>query len=269
MPTRSRAADLPGGVRLPYAEHGDPLGPPVLMLHGWSDSWRSFEGVLEHMPADVRALALTLRGHAGTTGPDRHALEDLSADVVAFLDLLGIDAAVIAGHSMGTIVAQRVAIDDPGRVAGLVLMGGQPTFAVPHLDDLYAAVAGLTDPVDVGFIREFQESTVVRPVAPGLINMAVAESLFLTAATWRRLMDGVLRVDQSADLESIAAPTLVIAGEDDDVAPLAHAWQLAAAIPHSRLSIHDDAGHAMHWEDPRRVAAEIAAFTREQAAVAA
>jgi pimeloyl-ACP methyl ester carboxylesterase len=68
--------------------------------------------------------------------------------VVAFLEALGIASAVLVGHSMGTIVAERVAIDHPGRVAGLVLLGGRPEFAGPDVEDVFAAVAGLTDPVD-------------------------------------------------------------------------------------------------------------------------
>jgi non-heme chloroperoxidase len=259
----------PGGVRLPYAEHGDPSGIPVVMLHGWSDSWRSFEGVLPHLPASIRALAVTLRGHADTTGAQSHTISDMSADFAAFLDAVGVESAVIAGHSMGSIVAERVAIDHPARVAGLVLMGARPTFDRPNMDELYAAVEELTDPVDRVFIREFQESTIARPVAPGLIDMAVAESQKLTADTWREIMDGVIRVDLSAELPSIAAPTLVIAGECDEVAPLGDGGTLAALIPGSRLAIYDDAGHAMHWEEPARVAADVAAFAREVAAVAA
>jgi non-heme chloroperoxidase len=269
MSIHVRTAELPGGVRLPYAEHGDPSGIPVVMLHGWSDSWRSFEGVLPHLPASIRALAVTLRGHADTTGAHSHTISDMSADVTAFLDAVGVGAAVIAGHSMGSIVAERVAIDHPERVAGLVLMGARPTFDRPNLHELYGAVAELTDPVDPVFIREFQESTIARSVAPGLIDMAVSESQKLTADAWRELMDGVLRVDFSAELPSIAAPTLVIAGEYDDVAPLGDAGELAALIPGARLAIYDDAGHAMHWEDPARVAADMAAFARDSAAVAA
>jgi non-heme chloroperoxidase len=264
-----RDAELPDGVRLPYAGHGDPAGIPVLLLHGWSDSWRSFEGVLPALPASIRALALTLRGHGDATGARSHTIADMSADVVAFLDALDIDSAVIVGHSMGSIVAERVAIDHPARVAGLVLMGARPTFDRPNMDELYAAVAELTDPVDPVFIREFQESTIARPVAPGLIDMAVSESQKLTADTWRELMDGVIRADLSAELPSIAAPTLVIAGECDEVAPLGDGGSLAALIPGSRLAIYDDAGHAMHWEEPARVAADVAAFAREVTAVAA
>jgi len=268
MSIRIRVAELPGGVHLPYAEHGDPTGTPVLMLHGWSDSWRSFEGVMPHLPTSIRALALTLRGHADTSGPESHTISDTSADVAAFLDAVGVESAVIAGHSMGSIVAQRVALDHPDRVAGLVLMGARPTFDRPNLHELFAAVAELTDPVDPVFIRDFQESTVVQPVAPGLIDMAVSESQKLTADVWRQLMDGVIRVDLSAELPSIAVPTLVIAGECDDVAPLGDAGEVAALIPGARLAIYDDAGHAMHWEDPARVAGDMAAFARDSAAVA-
>jgi non-heme chloroperoxidase len=268
MSIHVRTAELPGGVRLPYGEHGDPSGIPAVMLHGWSDSWRSFEGVLPHLPASIRALAVTLRGHADTTGAQSHTISDMSADFAAFLDAVGVESAVIAGHSMGSIVAERVALDHPERVAGLVLMGARPTFDRPNLHELFAAVAKLTDPVDPVFLREFQESTIARPVAPGLIDMAVSESQKLTADVWRELRDGVIRVDFSAELPSIAAPTLVIAGEYDDVAPLGDAGELAALIPGARLAIYDDAGHAMHWEDPARVAGDLAAFARDSAAVA-
>jgi len=269
MTIQIRDAALPSGVRLPYAENGDPDGLPVLMLPGWSDSWRSFEGVMPHLPTSIRALALTLPGHGDATGPERHDVRDMSEDVVAFLVLLGIETAVIAGHSMGTIVAQRVAIDHPGRVAGLVLLGARPTFAAPNMEELYAAVEALSDPVDEGFIREFQESTVLHPVAPGLIDTAVAESAKLTARTWHGTLAGVLKADFSGDLPLIGAPTLIVAGERDDISPPADARRLRALIPGARLVVHRDAGHAMHWEDPRFENPGDYLFAAEAAAVAA
>jgi non-heme chloroperoxidase len=265
MSTRTRHT----GVRLPYVDHGDRSGTPVVMLHGWSDSWRSFEGVLPQLPSSIRALAVTLRGHGDAPRPEGYALADVGGDVVALLDDLGIESAVILGHSMGTIVAERIAIDHPDRVAGLVLMGARPTFAVPDMGELYEAVATLSDPVDPGFIREFQESTVVRPVAPGLIDTAVAESRKLPARVWQRLMDETMRVDFSAELGSIAAPTLIVAGERDDIAPPADAEALRSTIPGARLVVYEDAGHAMHWEDPARVAADLASFVRDLAAITA
>lgn len=269
MSTRIRSAELSTGVRLPYVDHGDQSGRPVVMLHGLSDSWRSFEGVLPHLPSSIRALAVTLRGHGDATRPEGYALHDVGDDVVALLDELGIESAVIMGHSMGTIVAERIAIDHPDRVDGLVLMGARPTFAVPDMDELHEAVSMLTDPVDPGFIREFQESTIVRPVAPGLVDMVVAESSKLPARVWQRLMRDTVLVDFSAELGSIAAPTLIVAGERDDFAPPEAAEALRSAIPGARLVSYAAAGHAMHWEDPARVAAEMTSFVTDLAVVTA
>lgn len=56
---------LSSGIELPYAEQGDPAGVPVVFVHGVTDAWRSFEGVLPHLPASSHAFALTQRGHGG------------------------------------------------------------------------------------------------------------------------------------------------------------------------------------------------------------
>jgi len=260
MPISLNSVDLPTGVRLQYAEHGDPAGMPVLMLHGWSDSWRSFEPVLPHLPASIRAISVTQRGHGDSSKPESgYALEDFTADVVALLDALEIDRAIVAGHSMGSLFAQRVAIDHPERVAGLVLMGSQRTFEVPQLQELYEYVAQMTDPVDPVFIREFQESTIARAIPEGMIDWVVAESQKLTARVWQGSM-GALRTDFSAETGKIAAPTLIVAGERDEVSPPDAAEALAAAIPGARLLMYADAGHAMHWEEPACFAADVVAF---------
>jgi non-heme chloroperoxidase len=82
-------------------------------------------------------------------------------------------------------------------------------------------------------------------------------------------MDETMRVDFSAELGSIAAPTLIVAGERDDIAPLADAEALRSTIPGARLVVYEDAGHAMHWEEPARVAADLASFARDLAAITA
>ena len=64
-----RIAELPDGLRLPYVERGDPAGIPVVFLHGITDSWRSFQLVLPHLPPSIRALALTQRGHGDASRP--------------------------------------------------------------------------------------------------------------------------------------------------------------------------------------------------------
>ncbi|MEO7221945.1 MAG: alpha/beta fold hydrolase, partial [Devosia sp.] len=61
---------LPSGVTLTYVDQGDREAPVVVLLHGLTDSWRSFERVLRHMPASVRAVAVSQRGHGDSDKPE-------------------------------------------------------------------------------------------------------------------------------------------------------------------------------------------------------
>ena len=69
MSFTTKAIALSTGVTLPYVEQGDPDGVPVILLHGVTDSWRSFEPVLPHLPPSIHAFALTQRGHGDADRP--------------------------------------------------------------------------------------------------------------------------------------------------------------------------------------------------------
>ncbi|WP_119460284.1 alpha/beta fold hydrolase [Rhodospirillaceae bacterium SYSU D60014] len=254
---------LPHGLTLPYVEQGDPEGPPVLFLHGYTDSWRSFARVLGHLPPRFRAIALTQRGHgdAGRPAAGYHP-RVLAADLEDFMDALGIEEAVIAGHSMGSVVAQRFAIENPGRTRGLVLLGAFATLnGNPVIEDLWNSdIATLTDPVDPEFVREFQESTLARPVSPAFLDMVVAESLKVPAHVWRAALAGQMDEDVSGALGRIAAPTLILWGSHDSILPRRTQDALAAGIAGAWLTVYPGAGHGLHWEEPARVAADLTAF---------
>jgi pimeloyl-ACP methyl ester carboxylesterase len=249
-------------IHLPFLAQGDPADPPVVLLHGLSDSWRSFEPVLPYL-AGVRAIAVTQRGHGDAPKPpDGYGVEELADDVIGVLDDASVERAVVVGHSMGSIVAQRVAIEHPGRVAGIVLAGAKPTYDVPELQELFTLMRAFEDPVDQGFIREFQESTVARPVPASRIDVAVAESRKLPARVWRALADGAQRADDSDRLAEIACPALLVWGDHDTFVTREDQDALLAAIPGARLSVHEGGGHAMHWEDPAGFAHDVLAFAR-------
>jgi non-heme chloroperoxidase len=264
---RILSIDLPTGARLEYAEHGDLDGRPLLLLHGYSDSWRSFERVIPHLPPSIRAIAPSLRGHGDSGRPAAgYAASDLAADAVALLDALGVSTAVVAGHSMGAAVAQRIALDHPARVDGLVLAGGVTSWAqVPAIaGELAAAVAELTDPIDPEFALEFQASTVAGPVDAELLDTAAAESCKLPARVWQAAMKETLLADFADELPSIAAPALLIWGDqDDEISPRGEQDALAAALPGSELIVYEGIGHAVHWERPKRFAADLGAFVSQ------
>jgi non-heme chloroperoxidase len=258
-----RIAELPNWVQLQYVEQGDPAGIPVLLLHGVTDSWHSFEPVLPHLPKSLRAFALTQRGHGDASRPAAgYRFHDFAADLVAFMGALNLGAAVIAGHSMGSSVAQRFALDYPERTLGLVLMGSFASLrenpGVLHLWD--SAISALTDPVDPGFVREFQESTLAQPVPPAFLETVVQESLKVPARVWRAAFEGFLQDDFSRELEKIKAPTLIVWGDQDTFCPRSDQDTLVRAIAGSQLVVYPGAGHALHWEQPERFASDLVTF---------
>jgi non-heme chloroperoxidase len=92
---------LESGVKLSSAATGEPSGPALVLLPGPTDSWRSYEPVLQCLPASIRAIAVSQRGHGDSDKPPSgyRVEEDFAAEVELLLDALGIERAVLAGHS--------------------------------------------------------------------------------------------------------------------------------------------------------------------------
>jgi non-heme chloroperoxidase len=254
---------LSTGVRLPYLERGEPSGVPVLLLHGYTDSCHSFGPLLAELPASVHAFALTQRGHGDADRPATgYRPEDFAADAAAFMDAVGLEAAVIVGHSAGSYTAQRFAIDHPDRTLGLVLIGAFRSFGGnPGLEEFGQAVSELGDPVDAEFVREFQHSTVAQPVPPAFLERVIDESRKVPARVWKAALRGLLDAEPLTDAGAIAAPTLILWGDRDDLCTHSEQRAIAASIAGARLATYRGTGHAPHWEQPARVAADVAALT--------
>jgi pimeloyl-ACP methyl ester carboxylesterase len=253
---------LRNGVTLPYVEQGDPSGVPVVLLHGLSDSWYSFECLFPHLPPSIRAFALTQRGHGDADRPaSDYAPREFAADVAEFINTLGIGPAVVVGHSMGSTVAQQFAVDYPAQTRGLVLIGSFIDFTGnPVIAELWSAVETLVDPIELDFVREFQEATLAQPIPSAYLETVVAESMKMPARVWKAALAGLVATNLAGELADIAAPTMVVWGDRDGFAPRGEQEALAVAIPNAELTIYRGAGHAVHWEEPSRVAADIAAF---------
>jgi len=259
-----KSVELPGRARLAYAEQGDPLGIPVLLLHGATDSWRSFERVLPHLPDSIRAIAVTQRGHGESSRPEGgYCTSDFAADLVALMDALDLETAVIAGHCMGGSVAQRFALDYPERTQGLVLAGTFPTMRgnrdVQELWNSY--VSTMTDPVDRCFVVRFQEGTLAQSVPERFFETVIQESLKVPARVWRAVFAGLLQEDFSSELMKLKLPTLIVWGDRDAICLRRDQAVLARNIPTSRLVVYSETGHALHWEEPEHFADDLVEFT--------
>jgi non-heme chloroperoxidase len=271
MTRSSGSIELTNGIRLPYVEQGDPDGVPMLLLHGVTDSWRSFEGVLPYLPESIHSFALTQRGHGDADRPDAgYRIRDFAADVAAFVDAHGLGPTIIVGHSMGSTVAQRFAVDHPNQTLGLVLAGSFASYRNNRVVTEFweSGVSHLSDPIDPRFVREFQESTLAQSIPTALLDRAVQESLKAPARVWRAAFAGFMEDDCAAELNKIRAPTLILWGAHDAFCPPRDQVALLTAIQGSRLTTYESAGHALHWEEPERFAADLVAFAQDLASEA-
>lgn len=255
-------ARLATGVRLRYAEQGDPTGKVVILLHGYSDSWFSFSRVLPLFPAGWHVYALDQRGHGDSDRPRTgYGMRDLAGDVIAFMDAKGIRSATVVGHSMGGFVAEQVALAAPGRVDRLVLVcSGARIQDVTGLDELRGAVESFGDSVPVDFIRAFQESTINIPVPEAFMTRVVAESRKLPPHVWRGIMAGMLTTEAPAALGRADVPTLLLFGEKDAIFQQRAQDGLRALLPAAQVRTYAGTGHTPHWEQPEVFARDLAAF---------
>ena len=254
-------AQISTGVRLHYAEQGDSAGQPLILLHGYTDSWFSYSRVLSSLSSIHHTYALSQRGHGDSERPTSgYDMADFAADVVAFMDVMGLRKATLVGHSMGSLAAQEVALAAPERVTRLILIGSGTDIRSEDVLQLQQQVNALEDPVPPEFAREFQVSTIYHPVPDDFLDSAVAESLKLPARVWRAALAGQLAADYAAQVNRIQMPTLILRGDHDTIFSQAAQDAQVAGLANAVLKVYPETGHALHWERPSEFVSDLEEF---------
>jgi non-heme chloroperoxidase len=250
---------LPSGVTLHYAVQGRPDGKPLVLLHGIGDSWHSYELVLPHIPDRYRVYAVTMRGHGWSDAPPSgYGHADFAADITAFLEALDLRRVTLVGHSLGSFVSQVVAARDSGRLDSLVLIGSGPGGApgiAAEAREIFATMAK-----DPKFARDFQASTISKPVPAAFFETMVRECAGAASHMWAQAGGVAHNADTAAGLSSIKVPTLLIWGDRDSMLSRKDQDALLGRITKSRLIVYRETGHAPHWEEPARFVQDLLSF---------
>jgi pimeloyl-ACP methyl ester carboxylesterase len=252
---------------LPHDEVGS--GPGVVLLHaGVADRtmWS------EHLPSLAecgwRAVAMDLPGFG--EAPVAQGEQAPWSDVVATMDALAIDRAVLVGNSFGGAVALRVAIVAPERISALVLVSTPAPGIEPsaQLEAAWQAEETALQRGDVeGAVRAVVEGW-TRPDAPAALRDRVAamqRRAFALQGDTGPVSEAPDPVDEQPEaVASIAAPTLVAVGESDLQDFHRGAVALARTLPRSRLAMIEGAGHLAPLEAPARFGELLLDFLRYQ-----
>lgn len=240
------------------------MAPAVAFLPGPTDSWRSYEAILDQLPSSVRAIAVSPRGHGDSDKPPTgYRVRNFAADVPPLLDALGIGRTVLAGHSGSCLVVRRVALDHPERVAGLVLEASPATLAGNAALTAFveSVVSRLADPIEEAFARSFVAGTSSAHLAPELVGQLARDVMKVPVRVWKEMFAGLLAYDDLAEIEHISVPTLLLWGDADGLVDRDAQTTLAERIARAELIVYHGVGHTPRWEDPSRFAADIAKFT--------
>lgn len=260
---------LKGGLWHHYVKAGS-SGPTIVLLHGFLDSWRSFHALFDRLQGRFQLIAYDQRGHGDSEPAPDYAIADFADDAIDFLENVVGAPAHLVGHSLGSIVAQRVAARRPDLVTKLVLIGGALTAADhPGLRELQTGLEAFTDAVPDDFVDAFQRSTVFAPISEEAIGVYIAESAKVGIGAWRGALRGLVEEPAEAGASVIAIPTLILWGEEDGVFDRDAQHALARNLPDHVAINYPQVGHAPQWEIPDRVACDIEDFLLDSSARAA
>jgi pimeloyl-ACP methyl ester carboxylesterase len=237
----------------------DGVGPAIVGLHGLSATRRYVvmgSRVLER--SGYRVILYDARGHGSSDPPFNgdYSYPSLAGDLLALLDALELDRAVLVGASMGAHTALRFTLDNPERVAALALVtpGYDPDRFEASLEHWDALSRALRDRGVDGFIEAYDFERV--PSAWRETVATVIRQRLALHAHPLAVADALAAVPRSRPFESLAelaailAPTLVIASRDeaDPEHPFALAERYARAIPGSTLIVEDEGRSPIAWQ---------------------
>ena len=246
----------------------------VVCVHGWGCSAYTYHPVLRRIAdTGVLAVAPDLRGHGWSSKPldvAAYTPAALAGWLLQALDALGVERAVVVGHSLGGHVALEAAIEAPARVAGLVLVGSLGFAEVARLRALRLVTPGLLSPVlpylatraavRVGLATSYgsgrgpTERDIDEYWAPTADpNLARAARLVAHASTWGP--------GTPERLARVTCPTHVMLGDEDNLIGVQAVRPLAAALPRGTFEVLPGVGHVVIDEVPDRVLAAVAAVT--------
>lgn len=248
-------------VALHYVEDGAADAPVLLLGGSLGTTTGMWDPQLPTLARERRVIRFDHRGHGTSPVPaGPYTVAQLGADVLALMDRLGIARADYAGVSIGGMVGQWLAIHAPERIASLAVICSAPDTLNPDAFTERARTvraAGTAEPIADAVVAAWFTEQWARE-HPALVARHRQMIVDTPVEGYASCCEAVAAHDVAADLPTIAAPTLVVAGAQDRAIPASQGERIAAAVPGARFEILDPAAHIASVERADAVTALIA-----------
>jgi non-heme chloroperoxidase len=253
---------LKTGVELEYVEQGNENGIPVILLHGITDSWHSYETTLPLLPENYHVFAITKRGHGNSQKTAKgYSMKEFAGDISAFVEQKKLGAVVVVGHSMGGIVAQQFVLDYPRQVRALVIICSDPALSRnPVMPGFFEEVKKMPDTPSREFMAEFQKACIAKPIDSAYFNTLVDESMKIPIPVFKSIFTGLMDLDYTAQLKKITQPVLIFWGAKDGFFLREGQELFIKNIRQAKWIVYEEVGHSLHWEEPQRFARDLTEF---------
>jgi esterase len=273
MPTGHDRHVTARGLRFHYVEWGAPDAPPLLCLHGITQTAHSWDEVAAELSSTHRVLCFDQRGHGDSDwAPDGdYARQTQAADLDAITDALGVSGFILAGMSMGGINAITFTARHPQKVQALIIVDVSPEIQMQGVENIrnFIQAADELDSFEA-FVERAHQFNPRRSLDN--IRSRLSHNLKqLPSGRWTWKYDKALRSPERGfhasallnlwdDVHAIRCPTLIIKGGESDILSAESAGKLQAAIPRSRVAVVPGAGHSVMGDNPAAFVAAARTF---------
>lgn len=273
MPTAQDRYIAARGLKFHYVEWGAATQPPMLCLHGITQTAHSWDEVAAALSPQHRVLCLDQRGHGDSDwAPDHdYTRHTQAADLDAITDALGLSRFILAGMSMGGINAITFTARHPDKVQALIIVDVSPEVQARGVQNIrsFIQAADELDSVEEFVARAHQFNP--RRSLENIRSRLSYNLKQLPNGKWTWKYDKALRsrergFEASAllnlwdDVRAIRCPTLIIKGGESDILSGESAEKLQGAIPGSRLAVVPGAGHSVMGDNPSAFVAAVRPF---------
>jgi pimeloyl-ACP methyl ester carboxylesterase len=265
------------GRRIHYAEigYGD---PPILLVHGLGGRWQNWLENIPRLAREHRVVAVDLPGFGHSQLPVAEiSIAGYATALERVIDLLELESPLVAGNSLGGLVAAELALRHPARVGSLAFVSAA-CLTASELQPRIAQLALLAGGRIAGTLLRGPGATIKRPRARHMLfagvlrhpTLIATDTLFELAGGSRPpgtvpALAALSAHDISGELEAIAKPVLVLHGRNDMLIPFADGERIARAIPGARIVAFEDTGHMPMVERPVRFNEALLEFARKAA----